>query len=54
MFGGGFGVLEFCVRAMVIKALEVAVVCCVVCLVWVGKRLLGISLAMARWVRRNV
>lgn len=54
MFGSGFGILEFCVRAMVIKALEVAVLCCIICLIWVGKRLLVVSLAMAGCFRRNV
>lgn len=54
MFSVSFGVMEFCMRSMLLKALECAVMCTIMVLAWVCRWFLSVSIAMARWLRKSL
>ena len=54
VFSVSFGVMEFCMRSLLLKALECAIMCTIVMLVWACRRLLFVSLAKARWLKRSL
>lgn len=47
-----FGVVELCLRILVVKALRVAVLCTILVCVWTWRQVLTVTALLAGWLGR--